>query len=135
MSNIRNNNNRIRIHINSSRRKIDQFWDYYSKFLIRCSWLILFISLLITIALTICFFWFMKVRQFDQKDFFLHNSQALRNIQHIQTIFGNDKNFRVHQQIELYPAVDVIIKKQLKTNRRNINEANMLDDRIIQEVG
>ncbi|CAF3642209.1 unnamed protein product [Rotaria sordida] len=134
MSNISKDNNRFQMSKNSIQEKIDTFWNYYSKFLIRFSWLILILSSLITIGLTICFFNFMQIRPFDETNFFIPNGQALQNIQRIQTIFGNDKNFRVHQQMSLYPAIDIIIKRKLQTNYKNINETNMLTHEIIDEV-
>ncbi|CAF1476382.1 unnamed protein product, partial [Rotaria sordida] len=133
MSNISKDNNRFQMSKNSIQEKIDTFWNYYSKFLIRFSWLILILSSLITIGLTICFFNFMQIRPFDETNFFIPNGQALQNIQRIQTIFGNDKNFRVHQQMSLYPAIDIIIKRKLQTNYKNINETNMLTHEIIDE--
>ncbi|CAF3578347.1 unnamed protein product [Rotaria sp. Silwood1] len=134
MSNISKDNNRIQISKNSIQEKINKFWNYYSKFLIRFSWLILILSLCITIGLTICFFYFIQIYQFDETIFFMQNSQAIKNVQRIQTLFGNDKNFRVHQQMSLYPAVDIIIKRKLQTNSGHVNETNMLTNDTINEV-
>ena len=52
----------------------------------------------------------------------------------IQNIFGNDKDFRVHQQMELYPALDVIIKRKVQRNSYDLNQTNMLNNQIIDEV-
>ncbi|CAF2566440.1 unnamed protein product [Rotaria sp. Silwood2] len=134
MSNISKDNNRIEMQDNSIQEKMNKFWNYYSKILMRFSWLILVLSLCITIGLTICCFLFMEIRQFDETNFFIQNGQALKNIQRIRTIFGNDKNFRAHQQMSLYPAIDIIIKRKLQTNNENVNETNMLNNEIIDEV-
>lgn len=120
--------------IKSIQQKTNQFWDYYSKFLIRFSWLILFLSLLLTVGLTICFLCFMQIRKFDQTDFIVQNGQALKNIQLIEKVYGSDKGLRVHQQMDLYPALDIIIKRKLSTNHGTINETNMLNNQIIDEV-
>jgi hypothetical protein len=114
--------------------KTNQFWNSYSKFLIRFSWLILIFSLLFTVGLTSYFLCFMQIRHFDQTDFLVQNGQAAKNIQRIEKIFGNDKEFRVHQQMDLYPALDVIIKRKISTNP-TINETNMLNIPVIDEVG
>jgi hypothetical protein len=132
MSNISKDNNQYQMDMNTE--KPNRFWEYYSKFLLRFSWLILIISLLLTIGLTICFFCFMQIRQFDQTDFLIQNGPALTNARRIQNIFGNDKDFRVHQQMELYPALDVIIKRKLQTNSNDLNQTNMLNNQIIDEV-
>ena len=84
--------------------------------------------------LTVYFFCFMRVRSFDQGDFFLSNSQALRNAQRIRTIFGNDMNQRVHQQVDLYPALDVIIRRKVPAGSDQLNETNMLHHETIHEV-
>jgi hypothetical protein len=134
MSNISKDNNRFQMGIKSIQQKTNQFWDYYSKFLIRFSWLILFLSLLLTVGLTICFLCFMQIRKFDQTDFIVQNGQALKNIQLIEKVYGSDKGLRVHQQMDLYPALDIIIKRKLSTNHGTINETNMLNNQIIDEV-
>jgi hypothetical protein len=134
MSNISKDNNRFDMSIKSIQQKTNQFWDYYSKFLIRFAWLILIISLLLTVSLTIYFLCFMQIRKFDQTDFLVQNGQALKNIRQIEKVFGSDKGLRVHQQMELYPALDIIIKRKLSTNQGNINETNMLNNDIIDEV-
>jgi hypothetical protein len=134
MSNISRDNNRFQMGYKSMEQKINLFWNSYSKFLIHFAWLILILSLLLTIGLTICFFCLMQVRQFDQTDFLVSNGQALKNIQRIEKIFGNDKGFRVHQQMDLYPALDIIIKRKLSNNHGNLNETNMLNNQIIDEV-
>jgi len=133
-NNIIRDNNRVQMGINLIQEKSNQFWDYYSKFLIRFSWIILISSLCVTVGLTICFLCFMQIRQFDQTDFIVRNGRSSRNAELIQKIFGNDKGFRVHQQMDLYPALDVIIKRKLPINHGNINETNMLNNQIIDEV-
>ena len=125
--------------INSIEEKSNSIWNrysnIYSNILIRFPWTILIISLFLTIGLTICFLFFMQIRPFDQTDFLLHNGQALKNAQRIKQVFGKDVDLRVHQQMDLYPALDVIIKRKLKINKENISETNMLDNQIIDEVG
>ena len=129
MSNItRDNNNR------SIRQKTNQLWNIYAKFLIRFAWLIFILSILLTVGLTICFLSLMEIHQFDQTDFLVSNGRALKNIRRIKNIFGNDKEYRVHQQMDLYPALDVIIKRKLSTNHGNASERNMLNNQIIDEV-
>jgi hypothetical protein len=134
MSNITRDNNRFQLGYKTMERKMNQFWNSYSKFLINFAWLILILSLLLTIGLTICLYYLMQIRQFDQTDFLVSNGQALKNIQRIETIFGNDKGFRVHQQMDLYPALDIIIKRKLFNNHRDFNATNMLNNQIIDEV-
>lgn len=134
MSNISKENNRFQMGIKTIEKKTNQFWNWYSKFLIRFSSLILIISLLITIGLSLCFAFLMEIRNFDQTDFLVQNGQALKNIKKIEQAFGNDKNFRVHQQMDLYPALDIIIKRKLLKNHTNINDTNMLNNQIIDEV-
>lgn len=125
---------RFQIPYNSIQTKLDRFWTSYSKFTIRFTWLILILSALITIGLSICFLFFVHVRRFDETTFFIQNGRALRNVQRIQKLFGNDKNFRVHQQMNLYPALDIIIRRKLPKDHRNMNETNMLNKEIIDEV-
>ena len=84
--------------------------------------------------LTVYFFCFMRVRAFDQGDFFLSNSQALRNAQRIRKIFGKDMDQRVHQQLDLYPALDVIIRRKVAASSDHLNETNMLHNETIHEV-
>jgi len=118
--------NTIRQQSNS---KWKQFSNIYSKFLIRFSWSILAVTSFITIGLTIYFLLFMQIRSFDQNDFLISNSQAMKNAFHIRQIFGNDTELRMHQQLNLYPGLDIIIKRKLNTN-----ETNMLSDEILEEV-
>ncbi|CAF1964308.1 unnamed protein product [Rotaria magnacalcarata] len=134
MSNISKDTNRFQMPYNSIQRKLDRFWDNYSKFLIRYSFITLILSSLITIGLTVYFFNFVQIRHFDETAFFMRNGRTSRNIERIKNIFGNDKNFRAHQQMNLYPALDVIIKRKSQTNRENMNETNMLNQQIIDEV-
>ncbi len=115
-------------------QKMNILCDSYSKFLIRFSWLILILSLLLTVGLTIYFLCFMEMRPFDQTYFLVQNGRSLKNIRLIEKVFGNDKNFRVHQQMDLYPALDIIIKRKLTTNHPTLNETNMLNSQIIDEV-
>jgi hypothetical protein len=134
MSNISKDNNQFQMGVNTIQQKTNRFWEYYSNFLIRYSWLILILSSVITIGLSICFIFFMQIRQFDQTDFLIQNGPALTNARRIQSIFGNDKDYRVHQQIELYPALDVIIKRKLQSDQNDKNLTNMLTNQIIDEV-
>ncbi len=129
MSTITQDNNRFQMGY-----KINQLWDLYSKFLIKFAWLILILSLLLTTGLSICFISLMQIRQFDQTDFLVSNGRALKNIRRIENIFGDDKGFRVHQQMELYPALDVIIKRKLINHHHDLNATNMLNNQIIDEV-
>jgi len=123
----------FQMRINSIREKTNSNWkqfsNIYSKFLIRFPWSILAVSSFITIGLTIYFLLFMETRQFGQNDFILSNSQSMKNAFHIKQLFGNDKNFRIHQQLNLYPNLDIIIKRKLDTN-----QTNMLSEEIIDEV-
>lgn len=134
MSNISKDDNRFQTTDVVMEEKIHSFWDLYSKILIRFSWLICVLSFLITFVLTVVFFCFAKTRAFGETEFFLQDGLALTNAQRIQKIFGNDKNFRVHQQMTLYPALDIIIKRKLQSNNMNINETNMLNETVIDEV-
>jgi hypothetical protein len=130
--------NRFQMRINSMRQRTEsirkQFSTIYSTFLIRFSWPILAISSFITIGLTMCFLLFMQIRPFDQNDFLMPNGEAMKNAFRLREIFGSDTELRVHQQLNLYPALDIIIKRKLNTTERNNNQTNMLDERIIQEV-
>jgi hypothetical protein len=118
--------NTIRQQSNS---KWKQFSNIYSKFLIRFSWSILAVTSFITIGLTIYFLLFMQIRSFDQNDFLVSNSRAMKNAFHIRQIFGNDTELRMHQQLNLYPGLDIIIKRKLNTN-----ETNMLSNETLEEV-
>ncbi len=125
--------NRFRMRLNSIRQhsnsKWKQFSNLYSKFLLRFPWSILAISSFITIGLTVCFFLLMQVRPFDQNDFLIPNGQAIKNAFRITQLFGNDTELRMHQQLNLYPGLDIIIKRKF-----NSNETNMLTNEIIDEV-
>ena len=57
------------------------------------------------------------------------NGPAMRNAFHIRRIFGTDKVLRMHQQLNIYPGLDIIVKR-----KSNQTETNMLTDEIIQEV-
>lgn len=134
MSNTGKDDNLFQLSNDSTQEKPNKFWNSYSKLLIEFSVLIFLLSSVVTIALTICFFKLMVVRSFDETEFFVRNSQALKNAERIDSIFGNDKNFRVHQQMRLYPALDVIIKRKLQKKHGNISETNMLNQQVIDEV-
>ena len=119
---------------NRIQERSDQFWNGYSKILIRFTVWILSASLVVTVGLTVCFFYFVQIRQFDQTDFIVRNGNAQKNAQRINEIFGNDKDFRAHQQMDLYPALDIIIKRKVSNNSTDMNETNMLNKDIIEEV-
>jgi hypothetical protein len=124
---------RFQMRVNSIRQQTNSKWkqfsNIYSKFLIRFPWSIFAVSSFITIGLTIYFLLFMEIRQFDQNDFIISNGQAMKNARHIKELFGNDKNYRIHQQLNLYSSLDIIIKRKLNTN-----QTNMLSEKIIDEV-
>lgn len=92
----------------------------------RFTWIILLISCLLTIGLTIGFFFGMTVQPFNQTYFLVKNGKTSKNIQRIEQLYGHDKDFRVHQQMDLYPALDVIIKRK--------DSSNMLNNEVIDEV-
>lgn len=71
----------------------------------------------------------MRLSTFDQQDFFLPNGPALENARRIVKLFGNEKYYRVHQQMDLYPALDVIIRRKSSTN-----DTNMLNSEVLDEV-
>ncbi|CAF0973436.1 unnamed protein product [Adineta ricciae] len=127
-------NQRYSMGSNRIQERSDRFWNGYSKILIRFTQPILLASLVVTVGLTVCFFYFVQIRQFDQTDFIVRNGKAQQNAQRISEIFGNDKDFRAHQQMDLYPALDIIIKRKLSNNSRDINETNMLNKDIIEEI-
>jgi len=97
---------------------------------IRFAWLILIVSLILTVSLSISFICLMKIRIFDQTYFLVRNGRAEKNIQQIEHLFGSDKDLRVHQQMDLYPALDIIVRRKPNT----LNDTNMLDTQIINEV-
>ena len=132
MSKMPRDNNRLQAKIIEIQKRIDALWKGYSRFLLRFPWLVLLSSALVCIALTICFFLFVHVRPFDQTDFFLPNGPAMQNAQRLQKIFGNDKDLRVHQQMDLYPALDMIIRRKVSSPENN--QSNMLDTDVIDEV-
>lgn len=125
--------NCFQMRINSLQQQFNSKWkqfsNVYSKFLIRFPWSILAVSSFITIGLTIYFLLFMEIRSFDQSDFLLSNSPARKNAFQLKEIFGNDVELRIHQQLNLYPGLDIIIKRKLNTN-----QTNMLIDEIANEV-
>ena len=118
----------------NSKSKWKQFSYIYSKILIRLPWSILSFSLFITIGLSVCFFLLKKISLFNESAFIMHNSPAMKNAFRIRQIFGNDVELRIHQQLNLYPGLDIIIKRKLNTTERSYNQTNMLNDQIIQEV-
>lgn len=103
--------------------------DSYSRLLLRFPWLILAVSSILAVGLTICFFLMMQIRPFDQNDFLIPDGPSMTNARYLQQIFGNDTGFRMHQQLTLYPGLDIIIKR-----KANANETNMLSTEIIDEV-
>ena len=125
--------NRFQMRINSFRQhsnsKWKQFSNFYSKFLIRFPWSILAISSLLTIGLTICFLLLMEIRSFNQNDFLIPNGQAMKNALSIKEIFGDDRELRMHQQLNLYPGLDIIIKRKI-----NSTQTNMLTNEIVDQV-
>ncbi len=125
--------NRLQMRINSIRQQSNSRWsqliNIYSKFLIRFPWSILAVSSFVTIGLTVCFLLLMQIRSFDQNDFLILNGPALKNAFHLRKIFGNDTELRMHQQLNLYPGLDIIIKR-----KPNTNQTNMLVNEIIDEV-
>ncbi len=125
--------NQIQMRINTIREKSNSKWKQfsiiYSKFLIRFPWSILAFSSLICVVLTGCFLLLMRTRSFDQNDFLMYNGLAMKNAFRIKEIFGNDTDLRMHQQLNLYPGLDIIFKRKLNTN-----QTNMLNNDIIQEV-
>ena len=76
----------------------------------------------------------MEVRPFDQNDFFMPNGLTLTNARRIKTLFGNDTELRMHQQLNLYPGLDIIIKRKVNNNDRSDNQTNMLDNQTVEEV-
>lgn len=112
-----------------SNSKWKKFTDSYSRFLLRFPWLILAVSSLLAVGLTICFFLLIQIRSFDQNDFLISDGPAMTNARYLQEIFGNDTEFRMHQQLNLYPGLDIIIKR-----KTNANKTNMLSMEIIDEV-
>jgi len=108
----------------------DKFWNFYTNMFIRFAWLILIVSLILTVSLSISFICLMKIRIFDQTYFLVRNGRAEKNIQQIEHLFGSDKDLRVHQQMDLYPALDIIVRRKPNT----LNDTNMLDTQIINEV-
>ncbi|CAF3683305.1 unnamed protein product [Adineta steineri] len=130
--------NRIQMRMDSIRQKTNlqwkQFANIYSRFLIRFSWSILAISSFITIALTVCFLLFMRIRPFDQNDFLMPNGPAMRNAFQLRRIFGNDTELRMHQQLNLNPGLDIIMKRKINTTEKDSNQTNMLSYEIIDEI-
>jgi hypothetical protein len=127
---------RLQICLNSTQKKSNTFWKQYSKhyaeLLLAYSRVILVFSLLFAIILTGCSVGLMHMRTIDQTDFFMTNSESVHSAHRLRNIFGNDTEFRVHQQLNLYPGLDIILKR--KSTAQHENDTNMLDERIIDEV-
>ncbi len=127
--------NPIQTRISSIRQKSNSKWkqfaNIYSKFLIRFPWSILTLSSFISVGLTVCFLVLMQIRPFDQNDFLIPNGPAMRNAFRIRHIFGSDTELRMHQQLNLYPGLDIIIKRKFDTTN---NQTNMLNNQVIEEV-
>lgn len=125
--------NRFQVQMNALRQRSNSKWkqfsNFYAKILIRFPWSILALSSFLTIGLTIVFFLLMKIRSFDQTDFFISNGQAMKNAMTIKNIFGDDTRLRMHQQLHLYPGLDIIIKR-----KANGNQTNMLTPEIVDQV-
>ncbi|CAF5127755.1 unnamed protein product, partial [Rotaria sp. Silwood1] len=75
----------------------------------------------------------MQIRSFDQNDFIMGKSSTMQNAARLRKIFGNDTELRIHQQLNIYPALDIIIKRKLNTTARNDNLTNMLNEQILEE--
>ena len=131
-------NNRFQMRINAMRQKSNsicqQLSSGYSMFLIRYPWAMLALSSLLAVGLTVYFRLFMQIRSFDQDDFRLPNGPSMQNARRLKEIFGNDSELRVHQQLNLYSGLDVIMKRKFNPNEIDANQTNMLNDDIIQEV-
>jgi hypothetical protein len=128
--------NSLKMKMNGIQTRIDRFGNYFVEILQRCPWLILLTSVVLASGLTVYFVYFLQLRPFDQTDFFIFNGPAMKNAQRLRKIFGNDKYQRVHQQMDLYPALDVIIRrKSSSTSTGNDNDTTMLDMNVINEVG
>ena len=117
------------------RGKVNAIWKRcsvkYAKFLLRSPWILLAVSSLLTLALTGAFLAFMRVRSFDQTDFLMNDGESLRNARRLRAIFGDDSVLRAHQQLNLYPTLDLIFKR--KSGAAG-NQTNMLDEQILDEV-
>ena len=132
-------NNRFQMRINSMRQKSNsicqQLSTGYATFLIHYAWAILAFSSLLAVGLTVYFRLFMHIRSFDQDDFRLPNGPSMQNARRLREIFGNDSELRVHQQLNLYSGLDIIMKRKGNPDEIDTNQTNMLNDDIIQEVG
>ncbi|CAF0960618.1 unnamed protein product [Adineta ricciae] len=130
--------NRIRMRMNSLQQRSNgrwkQFANVYAKFLLRFPWSILLVSSLITIGLASCCLFFMEIRPFDQTDFLMPHGLAITNALLIRRIFGSDTELRMHQQLNLYPGLDIIMKRRLNTVEGHPNQTNMLRNEILDEV-
>lgn len=131
-------NNRVQLRIRAIRNCSNLIWkryaNIYSKLLIRFPWIILTLGLLVTIGLSICCFVLAEIQSFDQNSFVLSKGVTMKNARRIKEIFGNDTESRMHQQLNLYPGLDIIIKRKVDSNETNFNATNMLDEQVIEEV-
>lgn len=122
--------NQLEKRFNTIRQRSNSFWkqtsNVYSRFLWNYFQLILPICFILTIGLTSFGFVFGRFRTFDENDFLLRSSESVVNARRLREIFGDDSTLRVHQQLELYPSLDVIIKRK--------DSSNMLDEKIFNEV-
>lgn len=130
--------NRLQHRMHSTRKCVQEFWravsQRYSKFLIRFSWVILGTSFLISMALIGCFLILFNIRSFDQNNFISAKSEAIQNAQRLKEIFGKDTQLRSHQHLQIYPNVDIIIKRRHHSDPTNEQSNNMLHTTIVNEV-
>lgn len=119
---------------NNAKTTSDRLWALYCRFLVRFAPYVIFSAILISVGLTTCFFQTVHVSVVDQNDFFLPSGRSIKNAKKLINLFGNDKNFRVHQQLNLYPALDVIVRRKIEGNDNSQNSSNMLNQSVIEEV-
>ena len=127
--------NPFELRLKSMRENVQSVWKLcsvnYGTFLIRSPWILLAVSSLIALALTGCFVVFVRIRSFDQTDFVMADGESMRNARQLKQLFGNDAVFRAHQQLHLYPTLDIIMKRKADGLG---DSTNMLDERILDEV-
>ena len=128
----------LQIRLKSICQQIDSLWTKfslkYSQILLKYSWIILSVSVIISLTLTGYSIFAIKIRSFNQNDFIIRNSPSVRNAQRLREIFGKDSEFRAHQHVELYPGLDIIIRKRTVSNVSDDSNGNMLKEEIIHEV-
>ncbi|CAF0972507.1 unnamed protein product [Didymodactylos carnosus] len=107
----------------------DYLFDKYAQILSKYAWCILTLSLFITIILTACLYW-AQLHPVDENVLKVKNSIAEHNAQQILDLFGNDSEYRIHQQVKLYPALDIILKRKTTTN----GTTNMLVEEVITQM-